>query len=178
MLTTNTNGINRLSYWTFTSEIHHWGFCTGSAPAIGTHHGRVVIGIEVAGVSCETQPRRGFPPLTLCPVCDLPKSTSEASSPSKFRFGGGLAPARAIAVGKMSSMLQKEQDTVCLYSPKALPGPPMIHTPQNQPQAGAGRLSCSPQSLFLFSILTEIFCYKRQDVARCSTGSNSIIPHT
>lgn len=50
------------------------------------------------------------PPLTLCPVCDPPKSTSEASRPSKWRPGGRLAPARATTVGKMSSTLQEEKD--------------------------------------------------------------------
>lgn len=103
--------------------MHPWDFCPGSSPAIGMHLLRVVICIEVAGMGCETQPRHKLPPLTLCPVCDLPKRTSEVSSPSNFRSGGKLAPARAITVGKMSSELQKEQDTVCLGFSNSFPSP-------------------------------------------------------
>lgn len=47
-------------------------------------------------------------PLTSCPVCNPPKSTSEASRPSKRRPRGRLAPARATTVGKTSSTLQQE----------------------------------------------------------------------
>lgn len=70
--------------------------------------------------SGEAQVGHAPPPLTLCPACALPNSTSEASRPSKCRPWGRLAPARATTVGKMSSTLQEDQDSVGPSCPQAL----------------------------------------------------------
>jgi hypothetical protein len=86
-------------------------------------------------------------PLTLCPTCDPPKSTSEASSPSKCRPWGKLAPARATTVGKMSSTLQKEQDRVGPSSLDSFPGFAVIKTHLSQPRANTRSLPFDPGSL-------------------------------
>lgn len=92
------------------------------------------------------------PPLTSCPVCGPPKSTSEASRPSKRRPRGRLAPARATTVGKMSSTLQQEGQDGRGFSWSQTPWPRCAQDPagaartqRRQPPIGptpSARLSC------------------------------------
>lgn len=89
----------------------------------------------------DEEPRYGptLLPLTLCPVWDRPKSTSETSRPSNCRPWGRLALARATTVGKISSMLQKRRRP---HQPSSLtlPWPCHSRNPQDTAQTGTDSL--------------------------------------
>ena len=97
---------------------------------------------------CRAGGGRTPPPLTRCPVCDQPKSTEEASKPSKCRSWGRLAPARATTVGKMSSTLQEEQDGVGpSYSQTLSLAHAVVKAHPNQPRLSTDILPYGPPPL-------------------------------
>ena len=126
--------------------------------------------------SGEAQVGHAPPPLTLCPACAPPNSTSEASRPSKRRPWGRLAPARATTVGKMSSTLQEDRDSVGPSCPQALSLAVLGSRAAQPSPAQPSSLPSSPPPLPTCSAFRPHLDLLQEQhpgsAARCCLGSN------